>query len=221
MKKILLLALAVCLIAGAATAAVVGSKHDLKTLIGDEGTTQVCVFCHHPHRGATSKAEDSLLWNIQVDATGPFATYTSTTMDAVDAGTAVDSSVAYSFLCMACHDGALAADQMITAAKDGGWGTAWSSVVPDDLGTTLADDHPVNFTYDAALASADGGLATPVSGVVAGIYKLYSDTMQCATCHDVHKGDNVDNATLQFLRDDDTNSALTDSAMCTNCHTNK
>ena len=33
------------------------------------------------------------------------------------------------------------------------------------LGTDLRNDHPISFTYDAALASADGELRTPPSSL--------------------------------------------------------
>ena len=78
------------------------------------------------------------------------------------------------------------------------------------MGTDLSDDHPISFTYDAALATADGELATPSGGTV-GTLPLFgasSDQMECATCHDVH-----DDTNGNFLLMDNTASAL-----CLTCH---
>jgi predicted CXXCH cytochrome family protein len=78
------------------------------------------------------------------------------------------------------------------------------------LGTDLSNDHPISFTYDAALATTDGGLVSPASAssVVAGI-PLYSASLECASCHDVHKTAGFD----KFLRV--SNAA---SALCLKCH---
>jgi predicted CXXCH cytochrome family protein len=78
------------------------------------------------------------------------------------------------------------------------------------LGTDLTNDHPISFTYNAALATADGGLVTPASDslVVTGI-PLYSEKMECASCHNVHN-----NTTAQpFLR-----VANAGSGLCLKCH---
>jgi predicted CXXCH cytochrome family protein len=89
---------------------------------------------------------------------------------------------------------------------------------PGLVGTSLVDDHPVNFTYNAALATADGALTSPTSAscVTAGApcnTPLFSggatgSAVQCATCHDPHNPQNQ-----PFLRVDNTGSAL-----CLTCH---
>ena len=79
------------------------------------------------------------------------------------------------------------------------------------VGTNLADDHPISFTYDATLATADGELTSPESASwvdAAHELPLYGSQMQCASCHDVH-----DDANGAFLRVDNTASAL-----CLKCH---
>ena len=76
-----------------------------------------------------------------------------------------------------------------------------------NLGTDLSDDHPINFTYDDALASADGGL-NPPSSTPAVQALLIGGTVQCSSCHDPH-----DDTYPPFLVTDNTNSAL-----CTTCH---
>ena len=79
------------------------------------------------------------------------------------------------------------------------------------LDTNLTNDHPISFTYDASLVSADGGLFTPADGswVDAGhTLPLYSAKLQCGTCHSVH-----DNSKGKFLR-----MANAGSALCLKCH---
>lgn len=93
----------------------------------------------------------------------------------------------------------------------------------------LRADHPINFTYDATLTAQVTNLVTPTAvagntyskGIVAGttVLPLFSytasggaaNTMQCATCHEVH-----DNTSYSpFLR-----MANTESALCLACHGN-
>jgi len=105
----------------------------------------------------------------------------------------------------------------------------WSGV---QVGTNpgavgLRSDHPINFTYNSALVAQVVSLATPTAigngtystGVVTTTTTLplfsytstggMANTMQCATCHEVH-----DNTTAQpFLR-----MANTESALCLACH---
>ena len=82
-----------------------------------------------------------------------------------------------------------------------------------NLGSDLSNDHPVNFTYDAALATADGGLNTPADPnnfVDAGAkFPLFGGKMECGTCHDAH-----DNTNGTFLVVPNSSSDL-----CTTCHT--
>lgn len=80
-----------------------------------------------------------------------------------------------------------------------------------NLGTDLRNDHPVSFTYDATLASADGHLVMPVSAswVDAGHkVPLFNSKLECASCHDVH-----DDSNSPFLRKNNVGSAL-----CLSCH---
>jgi len=76
---------------------------------------------------------------------------------------------------------------------------------------SLANDHPISFTYDAALAAADGHLVTPAATNrvdAAGLVPLYGSKMECASCHATH-----DNANGKFLRISNAGSAL-----CLKCH---
>lgn len=176
---------------GAMAAGISGTKHDLSGK--GWGSDQICIFCHTPHNASAITP----LWNhAQTAAT--FTVYTSSTLNA--SGLTVGG---VSKLCLSCHDGTVALDSYGTRT-----GTNMITGSPL-LGTDLTNDHPIGFTYDAALATADGGLVTPASAslVVTGI-PLYTAKLECASCHNVH-----DNAASPFLR-----VANTTSALCLKCH---
>ena len=218
MKKILILTVAMLFVASFAFGwTVVNSKHDMRGFVSGEGTTQVCVFCHTPHQATTANRQDPL-WNHSFGAnSGVYGVYTSNTLNAVPtdintAANAVPGTAPVSKLCMTCHDGLVAVNALYNAPNDGAAGTLISVTGAAALGTDLSDDHPINFTYDAALATSDGGLKTPNSTsnvtATAGEIPLYGGTMQCASCHAVHN-----NTNSPFLR-----VANTDSALCLKCH---
>lgn len=242
MKKFLVFALALILVVGFASmafAGVSGSKHDLVdgpaagANGSGTGTTQICVFCHHPHRGdvatgnSTTKdtvnVKNDLLWNMDSFSQDEYETYSNpTSMGATNAGAAINNANApASFLCMACHDGVIAASSLVALPADG---TANNSSISisgyADLGTTLADDHPVNFDYPNG---TDAYIKDPTAGEVIGnidatnTYPLFSGKMQCGTCHDVHAGENSKAGDLttgiQFMRGD-----IAGSLICRDCH---
>jgi len=187
----LLVAAAGMFAAQAAMAGITGTAHDLSG--AGYGTNQICIFCHTPHNSQTQEP----LWNHAMTA-ATFQLYSSSTLNATMA-----QPGGLSKLCLSCHDGTVAIDS---------YGARTGSVLmtgSELIGTDLRNDPPVGFTYDAALATADGGLVTPASAslVVAGI-PLYTAKMECSSCHNVH-----DNAISKFLRS--TNNA---SALCLKCH---
>jgi len=58
-------------------------------------------------------------------------------------------------------------------------------------GGDLNSEHPISFTYNDALATADGGLnipSTTTSGLGGTIADdmLFNNKVECASCHDVH-----------------------------------
>lgn len=216
---------AVALILGPAAAqaqTIVGSKHDLSnTGPGVHGgTTEICVFCHTPHQATAANKQDPL-WNHTLSATASYGIYASTTLNATptDIGGAVAGSATVSNLCMSCHDGTVSVASLYNPPNSGmgaivaGGAVTGAGLITGNpnLGTDLTDDHPVNFTFNAALATADGGLVTPASAawVDAGsTVPLYTWTVQCASCHNVHNPTNV-----PFLR-----VANAASALCLKCH---
>jgi hypothetical protein len=191
--------------------------------------TQVCVFCHTPHNAA---AGDAPLWNRKANV----QTYTRYTSSSLDANTIAsgfsDQPGGSSLLCLSCHDGMVALGEVGVLPKGTGTpgsasviamsGSTDAGKIPVQqgvntgytrIGTDLTNDHPISITYNNALATADGELATMdpsqrdtnTSGDLIGIrstgYKpllplertgpigadgLKMGQMQCATCHDPH-----------------------------------
>jgi hypothetical protein len=211
MKKVLLVALAISLLAaGTAFAGVAGSMHDLGTgsivtpNVAGTGSGQVCVFCHHPHRGQVNFAgtplANAILWNITDWNPSVYPVYDSDESSTFNATTGGDllndgSARAYaSFFCMACHDGLIAADALVRPPRDGTNTLLYTLPDASDLGATLEDDHPVNFTVNSALVTLDGELDTLQgngewsSTELTSTYPLFDLRMQCSTCHDVHRG---------------------------------
>lgn len=224
MKRILVLCTLLILVGTTSAVAqtVVGSRHDLGTggtsTVGATNVDRVCVFCHTPHQAAAANAQDPL-WNHTLSATATYGVYDSVTLDATptDIGGAVAGSAPVSNLCMSCHDGTVGVGALYNDPNLSSAG----ATVPDNsatnitgtanLGTSLVDDHPINFTYDAALATADGELVSPTSTAfvdTANEVPLFGGSVQCASCHDPH-----DPTNFPFLVKSNTASAL-----CTTCH---
>jgi predicted CXXCH cytochrome family protein len=179
---------------------------------------QVCVFCHTPHQ-ATPAAP---LWNHRQSTVASYGVYLSPTLNAGDVSD-IAASGDVSNLCMSCHDGSVGVNQLGNPANDTNHNPTMGSGVeldaagrlavgrPPNMGSSLGDDHPVNFTYDAALAVADGGLVTPVSTAyvdAAQTVPLFGGKVQCASCHDPH-----DNTNSPFLTKSNSGSQL-----CITCH---
>ena len=226
MKRILVLAAFLLLVSGTAMAQnVVGSAHDLSSA-GPGATTnvtRVCVFCHTPHQAAAAAGQDPL-WNHTLSGTADYGVYASDTMNAVptNIGGAAAGSATTSNLCMSCHDGTVSVASVWNAPNEapindnpanititaGGNVTGGGLMTGNpNVGTDLTDDHPINFTYDTALSTADGGLKDPAS-VPAVSDLLFGGTVQCASCHNAHDATNG-----AFLVADNTGSAL-----CITCH---
>ena len=187
-----------------AQAQITGSSHDFSgELWAVNG--EICNVCHTPHDADTSVA-GAPLWDHQVSTSAGYTPYTSDTLNA-----SVGQPDHYSAkLCLSCHDG--------TVAKDSFGGVSGGDfMVGTDygyIGLDLSTEHPISFTYDDTLASVDGGLFTPsdtLSGLGGTIAEdlLFSNTLGCASCHDVHNADGITN----MLRKNNEGSAF-----CLTCH---
>jgi predicted CXXCH cytochrome family protein len=131
--------------------------------------------------------------------------YESPTFDGAGTISDVGGSEEVTNLCLSCHDGTVAPTSMYNVPNNGTV-TAMAPITGDaNVGTDLSNDHPVNFTYDTALALSDGGLKDPST---LSNTPLFNGTIQCASCHDAH---------------DDTNGAFlvmsnNNSSLCLECH---
>lgn len=193
---------------------ITGTKHDFSTSTWSGG--QICVACHTPHNANTS-VNEAPLWNHAVTSTS-FTLYTSPTFNG-----STNQPAGSSKLCLSCHDGTVAIDSF--GGATGTTTMSGSSVV--GLNGNLNDDHPISFTYDSNLASADGGLHNPAttnvtiglggdkekSGTIAQTM-LIGGQVQCASCHDVHNGNTVPGDGGKPLLKVSKNG----SALCLTCH---
>jgi len=187
---------------------IAGSKHDFTSATWSGG--RICVACHTPHNSDTSVSV-APLWNHK-NSTATYALYTSTTLKAV-----IGQPGGLSKLCLSCHDGTVAVDSF-----GGATGTTFITGKPN-LGTALNNDHPIGFTYNTTLATANGSLFDPSSksvtigtgtqsktGTIAATI-LYGGQMECSSCHDVHNTFTVGTSGLLKV-------SAASSLICMACH---
>ena len=198
----------------------------VKTESASVANDEVCVYCHTPHGASTTPGTP--LWNRALNNT-TYTPYSSSSLQATDLDVTSAALAAPSKLCLSCHDGTLAIGQVSNAPGSGtggpipllntsaGASASTTGTMPygrgqananhgftRNLGKDLRNDHPISFTYNAALATADGELRSPPSSSPTQIanrspgvkphFPLTDGKMQCTTCHDPHK------ETQKFLR---------------------
>jgi hypothetical protein len=194
----------VAIIAGGLT---LGFAAQLKAAHSDRG----CQRCHVPHKSGDASdtaAHGVPLWSTIYNADGlpTFTLYSSPTdsLDAADLGQPDGASK----LCLGCHDGSYSffATHPDSTAK---FGTG-------DLETS----HPISFTYDSALAAADGELKDPSTeqsgfgGTIAEDLLDDQSKVQCVSCHDPHVGA----PGIAYLRVDVGEEGASDQVLCRTCH---
>lgn len=189
-------------------------------VLKSSSTSEICVYCHTPHGSVTGA--DKPLWNRQ-DSNETYSPYTSSSLNATDLD--MSNLATPSKLCLSCHDGSIAIGAVANAPGSGvgsqiafpaaNFGTTAPPVAGSmplgrnqstaehgftrRLGNDLRNDHPIAFTYDAALAVADGELRNPsgsisptmianrVLGSPKPNFPLSGGQVQCSTCHDPHR----------------------------------
>ncbi len=187
---------------------ITGSAHDFTAKSWSGG--RICVACHAPHNTNTS-VTDAPLWTHAL-STATYTLYSSATLNAT-----MGQPSGLSKLCLSCHDGTVAVDSF------GGATGSTMVAASSNVGTALNNDHPIGFTYNSALATADGSLHDPsVKSITIGsggqtktgtlkATMLYNDKLECSSCHDVHNTFNAQTSKLLKVSD-------AGSAICLACH---
>ena len=143
---------------------------------GSEPIVEVCVFCHTPHGASQDSAKglNVLLWNRSNSSA--ITTYTPYNFSTPGTHVSPDNPPrGITLMCMSCHDGITAIQTLINAPGRDTSVTAFDSTLdqigdqfPDQLleiegpnigysvtdtltHANLSNDHPVSFTWDAAV----------------------------------------------------------------------
>lgn len=204
---------------------IAGSAHDFTRPNVNFTGGQICVACHTPHGGNTT-VTDAPLWSHTLSGTTNYTLYSSGTLNA--GNLAQPSGV--SKLCLSCHDGTVALDSYIGGAGTFGVLTGTKAVASTANGS-LANDHPIGFTFDTALANADGALFDPAtravtigsggtrtkSGTVASLM-LFNGKLECASCHDVHNTFTANDGVANTGGSPLLRVSKAGSALCLTCH---
>jgi hypothetical protein len=217
LKKIFVVLISLVLaasFAGVSFAGIQGSVHDFSGFVFSGG--QICVVCHTPHNGEL--VENAPLWDHEL-STASYTIYSSPSMTAT-----VNQPNGTAKLCLSCHDGTVAVDSF-----GGATGNMFIDAFAADanLTTDLSDDHPISFTYDDALATADPALFDPTTKMVTigngGLTKtgtisdvmLDNNVLQCSSCHSVHNDYVVEDVASgdKLLK-----ISLGGSGLCLACH---
>jgi predicted CXXCH cytochrome family protein len=187
---------------------IIGSPHDFRKYPWIR-SGEICLPCHVPQKTETVPAP---LWNREL-TTQTFIIYGKTHVQ--PPRTPVMSQPdGISKKCLSCHDGIIATD---TYGPNTG-GTAYR-FDKDYMGTIPNNNHPISFIYDTALAAKDADLYDPatkpsgMTGSTATIKTdmLFSNRMECVSCHDVHNTKAVPGTKL-LVKDS------AGSALCLTCH---
>ena len=189
-------------------AVITGSPHDFQGEVWNTRQT-VCGVCHSIHN--TDAGQLVPLWTHATTA-ATFTPYSSGTLNAT-----VGQPDGASKACLSCHDGTVAIN-----SYGGRTGTEFVDAAAQ-LGTDLSNDHPISFTFDAALAAADGSLNDPTTTTVPVLGNrtiqqamLTNNKMQCSSCHDIHKvkGTSSTSGIMVVI----SGSAGAGSKLCLTCH---
>jgi hypothetical protein len=205
--------------------------------LANDGTDQICIFCHTPH----SATPDSPLWSRPDPATSSFPIYGNPLVisGGLNAGdlagqksrSQYNTAALYpngaSRMCLSCHDGVTAIGllsdgttiNMLGATNLVGYNPTSPAII------NLSATHPISFVY------VDVVVADLVTYYGANTYILPStldnvDTpldgqsrMQCTTCHDPHDDTRAANALdLPFWRQTSVVFLNEYDDVCNACH---
>lgn len=220
-------------------ATLIGSEHDFSstgsssystlgiatfTWGGETNTYQnPCQVCHIPHKAAAYSAANAPLWNhnVATNATTRYITYDqagSATFNALGLGALqLGSSVA----CLSCHDGSIAINQSYGKSSfngNGGVGTNVPSFAVETYNgsTDLTHMHPIGVSYSLAATKDPQLNAAPALGsgtTFAQMLKGPNQTVECASCHDIHRTMGASSIVSHDLIVD-----LNGGQLCLTCH---
>ena len=183
-----------------------------------------CQVCHIPHKAASYSAANGPLWNhaVATNATTKYITYDnagSAHFNSLSLGAlTLGSSVA----CLSCHDGSIAVNQSYgktTYNGNGGAGTnapSWSIETKGGYtggNNDLTVMHPIGVSYSAAAAADTELVQSYNSGILKTMLKGTAQTVECASCHDIHRTQGA-SATISHELVVDLNGG----ALCLTCH---
>src|ERR1035437_2016418 len=143
---------------------IVTTKHNLSVAgtgsVIATSETEVCIFCHITHKSNPSL---NPLWN-RPTPTSTYTVYGSNGRTTMKASPLPGQPTGSSILCLSCHDGTIALGSVLTRPAIISFAnTVNMPAGPGNLSTDLTNDHPISFTYDATLATANGQLKNPAS----------------------------------------------------------
>lgn len=168
------------------------SAHDLTT-----SNESSCSYCH---TFSMASGFGQMKWSRQPPA-ARYIMYTSPTIDM----TIASQPQGVSLVCLSCHDGTVAFDQIGNPGNGSlnGRRVTGKAAISNDL----SDDHPISVSYSP---SRDPNFNVAVNGHVGDLplYGAAKDQVECATCHNPHDGTH-----RSFLRVVNARSGL-----CMTCH---
>jgi hypothetical protein len=236
----LALGAALALVPLASRATLLGSSHDFTSSGGAAAYSQMgiatfvwggetntyqnpCQVCHIPHKAAAFSAANAPLWNhaTATNATTRYTTYDQSGSTHFTALSLPTLTLGSSVACLSCHDGSIAVNQSYGKSSfngNGGVGTNAPSWAVETVGgsTDLTHMHPIGVSYSAA-AAVDPDLHTAPainSGTVfARQLKGPQQTVECASCHDIHRTIGASSTVSHDLIVD-----LNNGALCLQCH---
>jgi predicted CXXCH cytochrome family protein len=180
---------------------IVDSLHNLSIsgpgVVKATSQAEICIFCHTPHN---ARSDLQYLWNRQ-DPASAYTPYYSSTLRAT-----VGQPTGTSRLCLSCHDGTIAPGAVLSQATVMPF-TASLSGRSSNLGTYLADDHPISFDYNAAALMPDSQLAVATS-LPSTVRLDANGQMQCTACHNPHNDQYGKFLVMSNLQ----------SGLCVGCH---
>jgi hypothetical protein len=233
MKTTTLLALAAALaLPMLARADIIGSPHDFSGEtwnVVPSDANSVCGVCHQPHNARNDVVP---LWIHTTSNPQQFTLYTSNAVAGSKLNAQPTTIGGVSLACLSCHDGTVAVNSYAGGVKGG------SSILLTNsarIGTDLTHTHPISFTYNNALADADGFLKHTETAILAPDSGTFNtggrtsikdfllnggDSLESSACHDVHNqlGTPFDITTNPKLVKIVGTQAGKGSLLCRSCH---